>query len=348
MLLGRETSAWRAPTVARHYGVPCVLRIAGGFLGGVASGNYSTSLVSQWVDQVRLVDAIIAQTTSVAATLTALGLTGITLVPNAVDLRLFAPGPRDERLGHELRIDDDRIIVMHISNLKSLKRGTEVVESAALALRANPRLVYVIVGDGPERAAMEEACRQHGITDHVRFAGWVPYERMPAYLNLADVVVMPSEYEAQARVYLETQACARTLVASDIPGARHVVEDGATGLLFRKGDIADLTATTLRAAADAALRARIGAQARERVTAHSLDQIAARYSAVIDDVVERSQRRAAGQRHTQPKREGPGSPRPFVTSCPRISIFAACAASISHDRAVGFRDAKGLISKHFI
>jgi glycosyltransferase involved in cell wall biosynthesis len=65
-----------------------------------------------------------------------------------------------------------------------------------------------------------------------------------------------------------------------------------TGLLFRSGDVADLTATTLRAAADPALRARIGANVRERVVAHSLDHIAARYSAVIDDVLERRGGRA--------------------------------------------------------
>jgi glycosyltransferase involved in cell wall biosynthesis len=56
---------------------------------------------------------------------------------------------------------------------------------------------------------------------------------MPDYINLADIVVMPSAAETQALVYLETQACARLLLASDIPGAREVIVDGETGLLFR-------------------------------------------------------------------------------------------------------------------
>jgi L-malate glycosyltransferase len=294
VLLGRETFAWRAPAVARRYGIPCILRIAGGFLAGLVSDQYPSSLVSRWVEQARMASAIVAQTTSVEANLTALGLSGITLVPNAVDLRLFAPQPMDARLRRELRIADDHVVVMHLSNLKPLKRGMEVIESAALALRQNPKLVYVIVGDGRERSAMEASCQRLGIADDVRFAGWVPYERVPAYLNLADVVVMASDHEAQARIYLETQACGRTLVTSDIPAARHVVDEGVTGLLFRKGDVADLTAVTLRAAADAALRAGIGAKARERAMAHSLDHIAARYSEVIDDVVERA--RGAGRR----------------------------------------------------
>jgi hypothetical protein len=65
-------------------------------------------------------------------------------------------------------------------------------------------------------------------------------------------------------------------------------------LLFRKGDIEDLTATTLRAAAEAALRARIGANARKAVAAHALDDVAAAYSVAIADVLE--QRRAVGSR----------------------------------------------------
>jgi glycosyltransferase involved in cell wall biosynthesis len=176
---------------------------------------------------------------------------------------------------------------MHVSNLKPQKRGLDIVESAAIAVREDPRLVYVVVGDGMDRAAMELACRRHGIADHFRFVGWVPYERVPAYLNLADIVVMPSEAEAQARVYLETQACGRLLAASDIAAARHVITDGHTGLLFRRGDIAHLTKTTLRAAADAGLRARLGDNGRERVVAHSLDEVALAYSHAVEEAIQR-------------------------------------------------------------
>src|SRR5205809_3386112 len=87
----------------------------------------------------------------------------------------------------------DGIVVMHVSNLKPLKRALEIVDSAARALKLNRRLVYVIVGDGFQRQAMEEACRSNGIAEHFRFVGWVEYSRVPAYLNLADLVVMPSD-----------------------------------------------------------------------------------------------------------------------------------------------------------
>src|SRR5262249_3259731 len=284
LILGRETFAWRAPSIAERHAVPCILRIAGGFLAGLVDGTYPAPLVSRWLGPVRQGGPIPAHTEPGPAHLPALGLSRIRIIPNGVDLERFTPTAKDEQLRRQLDIRDDHIVVMHLSNLKPLKRAIDIVESAAAAVKQNDRLVYVVVGDGVDREPMELACRRHGITNHFRFVGWVAYDRVAAYLNLADIVVMTSESEAQARVYLEAQACARTLIASDIAGARHVIEDDETGLLFCKGDIADLTRKTLRAAADPGLRARLGANARKRVVAHSLDNVAAAYGQAVENV----------------------------------------------------------------
>ena len=110
---------------------------------------------------------------------------------------------------------------------------------------------------------------------------------MPRYINIADAVLMPSEAETQALVYLETQACARLLVASDIPAAREVVTDGETGLLFGKGDIDDLAAKVLRAVGDPLLRSRIGRAARMHVERHGLDVMTESYEALLRRVSRR-------------------------------------------------------------
>jgi glycosyltransferase involved in cell wall biosynthesis len=103
------------------------------------------------------------------------------------------------------------------------------------------------------------------------------------------MVVSPSEAEGLSRVYLETQACARLLIASDIPPAREVIDDGETGLLFRKGDIGDLTAKTLLAAGDPKLRADISRKGWERVQAHSLDDAVAAYVSTLKEVIRQHQ-----------------------------------------------------------
>jgi glycosyltransferase involved in cell wall biosynthesis len=202
-----------------------------------------------------------------------------------VDLHQFAPAPKDAGLLRELAIQGDDVVVMHASNLKPIKRPLDVVHSAEHALRHNPKLVYVIVGDGACRQPMEDLCARRGLSERFRFVGWIEYARLPRYMNLADLVIMPSDSEGLARVYLETQACARLLLASDIPAAREVITDGETGLLFRTGDIDDLTTKTLAAAGDPELRARIGRQACRRVRANALERAVAAYVDAIGSVV---------------------------------------------------------------
>lgn len=77
------------------------------------------------------------------------------------------------------------------------------------------------------------------------------------------------------------------MLASDIPGAREVLIDGETGLLFRAGDIDDLVSKTLLAAGDPKFRADIGSKAREQVQDHALDTAVSTYAATLEDVVRR-------------------------------------------------------------
>ncbi|HJY86681.1 MAG TPA: glycosyltransferase family 4 protein, partial [Candidatus Acidoferrales bacterium] len=128
-----------------------------------------------------------------------------------------------------------------------------------------------------------------------RFPGWVDYTRMPEYLAMADIVVSASADEQQSRMYLEAQATARVLVASDIPAARELVEHNHTGLLFRKENTDDLAAQITRAARSPELRVRIGGNARQRAEVHSIDRVARQFAAELSVVVERSrQLKSAG------------------------------------------------------
>src|SRR5262249_28081979 len=144
------------------------------------------------------------------------------------------------------------------------------------------------VGEGPLLAEVKEACRGLGVMDRFRFVGWVPYDRMPGFLNLADMVVQPSEREGLSRVYLEAMACGRVLIASDIKAAREVVRDRENGLLFERGNIDSLGRTIRLAADDGALRERIGRSARTSAAGHALERIAAEYDRVFHEVVARN------------------------------------------------------------
>lgn len=206
------------------------------------------------------------------------------MIPNPVDLERFYPTTPSLRVRRRLAVGAGQLVVAHLSNLKPIKRPLDFVEAAKIAAREDERLVFVVLGDGPLHGEMKQACASHGIAERFRFPGWIDYELIPDALNCADIVVMPSAREGQARVYLETQACGRTLIASDIPAALEVVEDGQTGLLYKGGDVAQLAAKILLAASDPGLRRIVGRRARQAVASHSLTRIVALYDQLLGEL----------------------------------------------------------------
>ena len=284
VMCGHESWGWHVPELARSHGLPCMQLVRGNPIRGIIEGTYPEEHGRRLLAELRTAALIVAPAEHMAAGLRRLAF-DVRLVPNAVDLGQFAPRPRDPALARELRIGDEDVVVGHVANLKAIKRPLDLVESAARALRRDPRLLYLMVGDGLLRPEIEAACVRGGVRDRFRFAGWVPYERVPAYTNLADLVVVASEGEGLARVYLEAQGCEKVLIASDIPAAREVIEQGRTGFLFRKADPADLAEKTLLAAADPALRGEIGRRARARVQVHALDGAVASYIALMREIL---------------------------------------------------------------
>jgi len=290
IIIGREAFAWYVPDLAETYSLPCLLMVHGATTIGILTGTYPKDLAQQLLERYHKVNLIVTPAQHMAENLRQLGLSNIKVIPNAVDLSQFSPRPKNQVLLRQLALQDDDIIVMHVSNLKSLKQPLDIVSLAEKALPHNPRLRYVIVGDGPCRESTEEACRSRNLAEQFRFVGEVDHDCIPDDINLADIVVMPSAAETQALVYLETQACAHLILASDLPGAREVIVDGETGLLFRAGDLDDLTAKTLLAAGDPKYRADIGRKARERMQSHSLSAAVVTHAATLEDVVRQHHR----------------------------------------------------------
>jgi glycosyltransferase involved in cell wall biosynthesis len=199
------------------------------------------------------------------------------VIPNAIDLERFTPGPADRALREALGILDDEIVIAHVSNLKAIKRPLELVEAAAATFKVEPRLRFLVIGDGALLSAMQSAVAGAGLSERFIFTGWIPYADMPGYIRLADAVVMPSAGEGLARVYLETMACGRVLIASNVDAAVELITHEENGLLFPLGDVEALSAHIVRTASDPELRRRIGTAARSRASPHRLDTAADAY-----------------------------------------------------------------------
>ena len=92
-----------------------------------------------------------------------------------------------------------------------------------------PGAHLALAGAGEEEAALRALARDCGVADQVQFLGQVGHEVLPQLLCAADVVVLPSEREGLANVWVEALACGTPLVIPDIGGAREVVRDATAG-----------------------------------------------------------------------------------------------------------------------
>lgn len=121
-----------------------------------------------------------------------------------------------------------------------------------------------LVGDGPERPALERQVRDRRLAERVRFMG---YRSDPqTFLQQAAVFVLPSRFEGMPNALLEAMAAGLAVVVTDAsPGPLEVVDDGVTGLVVPSEAPQALAAALERLAVDPALRARLGAAAQTRL-----------------------------------------------------------------------------------
>jgi glycosyltransferase involved in cell wall biosynthesis len=187
-------------------------------------------------------------------------------------------------------------IVLGVGRFVPHKGFPTLVEAAALAARRRP-LRLVLLGDGPDRARIEAAGRRHGLGERLVLAG--PVANPYAWMARADLVVLASSHEGLPGVLVEAMACGCPVAATDTPGAREALLDGALGPLAPVGDAPGLAAAIL-AALDAP-------RDRERLTARAADF---RVDAAADAwlaVITRATQRARSAGAARPR---PGTPPP--------------------------------------
>ncbi|MCX8114122.1 MAG: glycosyltransferase, partial [Burkholderiaceae bacterium] len=144
---------------------------------------------------------------------------------NGVDLERFRPLDRAacrERLGIA-----PGPTLLSVGYLIERKGHHLVIE----ALARLPNFQLLIVGTGPERAALESLAASLGVSERVRFVGAVPQPELAAYYSAADVLVLASSREGWANVLLEAMACGTPVVATRIWGTPEVVAAPVAGRL---------------------------------------------------------------------------------------------------------------------
>jgi glycosyltransferase involved in cell wall biosynthesis len=186
----------------------------------------------------RFFDAVVPLSDTLYSELKKRGSLGakLHLIANGVDLSEIDTAQRVAAPIMEMR-QSGGFIIGYIGQLISRKGLNCLLRAFAAWERPGKQLV--LVGEGPQRDALEALSRTLGIDDSVQFVGFQS-DRI-AWLRGFDVFVLPSHLEGIPRCLMEAMAAAVPVIASDIPGCRDIVKDGETGQLFAVDDAAGLT-----------------------------------------------------------------------------------------------------------
>lgn len=159
----------------------------------------------------------------------------ITVLRNGVDLERFRPIDRGEA---RRALGFARRTLASVGHLVERKGHHHAIG----ALAQLPDTDLVIVGDGPERSALQQLSAQLGVTTRVRFMGAVDQDRLCLVYNGIDALVLASSREGWANVLLESMACGTPVVASAVWGTPEVVAAPEAGILMPSLDAAGVAA----------------------------------------------------------------------------------------------------------
>ena len=216
----------------------------------------------------------------------------VTVIPNAVDIREFTFGAApDPELRAKLGLDGKRVLGF-AGSFYAYEGLDLLIEALAILTPKRPDLRALLVGGGPQEAALRAQATSTGLGERVIFTGRVPHQDVQRYYELIDVLAYPRRSMRLTELVtplkpLEAMAQGRMFVASDVGGHRELVRHGETGFLCKSGDAVALAKAIDMVLNDEPSWPRIAAQARQFVeTERTWARSVRRYQDVYAGVLE--------------------------------------------------------------
>lgn len=173
------------------------------------------------------------------------------------------PAVDSAEVRRELGISEGARVVGSVGRLTATKNYPLFIKAARHVLDSEPDVFFLIVGDGPERSALEGMARGFGMENRFIITGWS--EDVDRYLGIMDIFALTSLREGFGLVILEAMKYSLPVAATRVGGVPEVVEDGVTGFLVSSDDDAGLADKIMTLLADAPLCRRFGKNGRKRL-----------------------------------------------------------------------------------
>ena len=266
--------------LAYRYGVPNVLSLHGGDLydPSKASSPHRHALLRALVRRLlHQADALVGQSRDTLKRVAE--IYGETRHAELIPLGIERP-PRIEPAPREaFGLTADSFVMVTVGRLVARKAASQLVDALRAADR--PRAHLLVIGDGPDAAAIQRRAAELGVGERVHLLGQVSEERKFQALHLADAFVSTSQHEGFGLVFLEAMACGLPVVCYDRGGQTDFLASGRTGSVVALNDLAAFTRAIVALHDDPAARARIAAGNLRLVEEYFIDRCAQRYETVF-------------------------------------------------------------------
>lgn len=208
----------------------------------------------------------------------------IEVIYNFIDLKRFSKKAKDH-FRKAIAPFGEKLVV-HTSNFRKVKRVEDVVHVFHKVQQSVPSKL-LLIGDGPERPAIEKLCRDLGCCDNVRFLG--KQEMIEEILSVCDLFIMPSESESFGLAALEAMACQVPVISSNAGGMPELNIHGVTGFLSNVGDVEDMAKHATELLTNAEMLAQFRKNALQQASRFDIHKIMPVYEQfymnVIDEVM---------------------------------------------------------------
>lgn len=178
------------------------------------------------------------------------------VVYNGVDPEMFSPGNQPASTAP---------VVLSVGNLIAIKGHAVLIRAVAALAAEFPAITLEIIGDGPERATLQDLCEKLQMTGRVRFLGRQSREQVAHAMRSCTVFALPSRYEGLGCVYLEAMSAGKPVIGCRGQGIAEVIQHGSSGFLVGPDSERELALALAMLLRDETRRSNLGTTARDTI-----------------------------------------------------------------------------------
>lgn len=186
------------------------------------------------------------------------------VINNGINLQKFDPSRSLGNLRAELGISSEAIVVSFVARFTHQKQPITLLNAFAQAVKQNPKLHLLMVGDGEQRADVDALVSQLPCQDRITLTSF--RQGVPAVLAAADIYVLPSLWEGLSIALLEAMSMGKAIIATRTDGTKEVIVDQKNGILIGLDNLeVDLTSALVRLSRDTEQQQKLGNEARQTI-----------------------------------------------------------------------------------